>query len=96
MGVEFLSEPTRQDWGGLGVVRYVVAKDPLGNHVELVETDEIRTPGEGKVIRIFSINQNTADMDSALDLFADGAGMRVLARVEHSGDKFATKCGYVR
>ena len=93
MGIELLSAPTTQDWGSLGEVRYMVAKDAMGNPIELVQTDEITEPGDGRILRIFSINQNTADLDNALEFFRDGCGMSVAARLEHRGEGFATSMG---
>ena len=93
MGIEFLSPPKTQDWGSLGEVRHMVAKDPVGNPVELVQTEEITEPGDGKILRLFSINQNTADLDQALGFFRDGCGMSVAARIEHRGAGFTASMG---
>ena len=87
-GYEFLSEPVDADWGDLGQVRFVVVKDVMGNAIELVQTSDV-APGEGKVKRIYSTNQNTRDIDWALDFYRDGCGMTVEAIVEHSGDEFS-------
>jgi len=89
MGIEFLSAPTKQDWGSLGEVRFSVAKDAMDNPVELVQTDEVTEPGDGKILRIFSINQNTADLQRTLDFYCDGCGMTVAAEVSHQGEAFA-------
>lgn len=92
-GHEFVSAPTTQTWGDLGEVRYVVVKDPAGNHVELVQTDEVTDLGDGSPLRIFSINQNTVDMEKALAFYSEGSGMRVEVRAELSGTDFATSTG---
>ena len=93
MGIEFLSAPATQDWGDLGEVRHVVAKDAMGNPVELLQTNETAEPGDGKILRMFSINQNTADLERTLDFYCDGCGMTVAARIEHQDEGFATSMG---
>ena len=91
-GVEFLSEPVTDNWGEIGEVRYVVAKDVIGNHVELVQMAD--TPqGEGKILRMFSVNQNTVDLEQSLDFWRDGCGMKQIATVEHDNEAFATAVG---
>ncbi len=89
MGIEFLSEPVTDNWGDIGEVQYAVVKDAMGNPVELLQTDEVAEPGDGKVLRIFSLNQNTADLEQGLSFHVDGCGVSVAARVEHSGEAFA-------
>lgn len=91
-GVEFLSEPVSMNWGDIGEVRYLVAKDPMGNAVELVQTDEV-AQGDGEIIRIFSVNQNTGHLDDMLDFFVDGCGMSMEHRVEIEGEAFAKANG---
>ena len=92
-GVVTLGEPTSQDWGDLGEVRFVVVKDPAGNPVELVQTNEISSPGDGKVLRIYSINQNTAHLDKMLDFYHE-AGMTLVARVEHESVEYGAGMGF--
>lgn len=93
-GIEFITEPVTQNWSGLGEVRFVVVKDPIGNSVELVQTGEVAEPGDGKVLRIYSINKNTADLDKALEFYCDGCGMTVMERVEYEGEDFARSMGF--
>lgn len=92
-GREFVCEPKTLDWGSMGEVRYAVVKDPSGNHIELVQTNEVSEPGTGKALRVFSINQNTADLAKALDFYSDDCGMSVEARVEQGGESFAGAMG---
>ena len=93
-GVTFVSEPLTLDWGSLGEVRYVIVRDPLGNPVELVQTNEVTEPGDGKVLRLFSVNQNTNHLDKMLAFYRDGCGMSVDHQVEHEGEDFAKGMGY--
>ncbi len=94
-GVEFISEPVEADWGPLGQVLFAVVRDPLGNPVELVQTSP-GSAGEGKTLRIFSININTADAGKSLAFYRDGCGMRVEHEVELSGENMAHAMGVDR
>ena len=92
-GHEFLSAPVTLDWGDLGEVRYVVVKDPSGNHIELIQTNEVTELGNGKVLRVFSINQNAVSLEKSLDFYADGCGMSIEAQIELSGEDFTAASG---
>ena len=88
-GQDFLSAPTTDRWGELGEVKYAVVKDPMGNHVELLETQESSGIGDGKVLRIFSINENVSDMRKSLEFFVEGCGMEIVCQFEQCADAFA-------
>ena len=85
----FLSAPVRLDWGGLGTAKFAVLRDPLNNPVELIQFGD--SSGQRcKVLRVFSLNHNTHDIDKALDFYRDGCGMTVEHVVEHSGQDFSS------
>ena len=92
-GVEFLSAPAEFEWGGLGRVKYAVMRDPLKNPVEFIQLGEA-SAGQCKVLRVFSLNHNTQDIEKALDFYRDGCGMNVEHVVEHSGREFGIAMGF--
>ncbi|MDE0432577.1 MAG: hypothetical protein OXH92_01085 [Bryobacterales bacterium] len=92
-GVEFLSAPAEFEWGGLGRVKYAVMRDPLKNPIEFIQLGEA-SAGQCKVLRVFSLNHNTQDIEKALDFYRDGCGMNVEHVVEHSGREFGIAMGF--
>lgn len=84
-GVRFLSEPVTAELPGLGRLRCVVARDPEGCPVELIQSPYPGVPGRGSVERIFSVNINCVDLERALGLYRDELGMRVRTRVSLAG-----------
>ena len=91
-GIEFISEPVEADWGSLGKVQFAVLRDPMGNPVELVQAQP-SSKGAGKVLRIFSININTADSSESLAFYRDGCGMTVEHEVEFAEENMASAMG---
>jgi catechol 2,3-dioxygenase-like lactoylglutathione lyase family enzyme len=84
-GIRFLSEPVTAGLPGLGQLRFVVASDPEGCPVELIQSPYPGAQGRGSVERVFSVNINCADLERALELYRDELGMQVRTRVSLAG-----------
>jgi catechol 2,3-dioxygenase-like lactoylglutathione lyase family enzyme len=80
-GIRFLSEPVTAELPGLGQVRFVIARDPEGGPVELIQVSDPSAEGRGAVERLFSVNINCADLEKALELYRDELGMQVRMRM---------------
>lgn len=84
-GIQFVSQPVTETLPNLGTVRFVVVIDPVGNQIELIQTDEIAELGAGNVVRLFSENINCIDVEKSLGFYRDVMGMQVITETNLDG-----------